>query len=90
MNKFADATLSSSVSSTFDQGARQADNNQSVDQRDEVVFCSNFWKIFGTRPREAMRPLLMKVWASGAFWGNGPARGHRPGLGCRPVHLADT
>ncbi|MER9844827.1 betaine/proline/choline family ABC transporter ATP-binding protein [Mesorhizobium australicum] len=58
MNKFADATLSRSASSTFDQGVRPAGNNQSVDQRDEVVSCSNVWKIFGTRAREAMAAIL--------------------------------
>ncbi|MER9248772.1 betaine/proline/choline family ABC transporter ATP-binding protein [Mesorhizobium sp. M0590] len=57
MNTFADATLSRSASSTFDQGARQAGNNQGVDKRDEVVSCSNVWKIFGTRAREAMAAI---------------------------------
>lgn len=57
MDKFADATLSRSASSTFDQGAREAGNNQSVNQRDEVVSCSNVWKIFGSRAREAMAAM---------------------------------
>lgn len=58
MNKFADATLSRSASSTFDQGVRPAGNNQGVDKRDEVVSCSNVWKIFGARAREAMAAIM--------------------------------
>ncbi|MER9600980.1 betaine/proline/choline family ABC transporter ATP-binding protein [Mesorhizobium sp. M0243] len=58
MNKFADATLSRSASSTFDQGVRPAGNNPIVDERDEVVSCSHVWKIFGTRTREAMAAIV--------------------------------
>ncbi|RNJ41084.1 glycine/betaine ABC transporter [Mesorhizobium erdmanii] len=58
MNKFADATLSRSASLTLDQRARGAAKNQGGDQRDEVVSCSNVWKIFGTRAREAIAAIL--------------------------------
>ncbi|TIN17362.1 MAG: ATP-binding cassette domain-containing protein [Mesorhizobium sp.] len=58
MNKFADATLSRSAVSTFAQGAREAWENQGVDNRDEVVSCSNVWKIFGSRAREAMAAIV--------------------------------
>ncbi|MEI9425844.1 betaine/proline/choline family ABC transporter ATP-binding protein [Mesorhizobium sp. Cs1299R1N1] len=57
MNTIADAKLSRSALLPSDQRGRPAGDNQIVDERDEVVSCSNVWKIFGTRAREAMAAI---------------------------------
>lgn len=57
MNTIADANFSRSALSTFDQQGRPAGINPIVDERDEVVSCSNVWKIFGTRAGEAMAAI---------------------------------
>ncbi|MER9683709.1 betaine/proline/choline family ABC transporter ATP-binding protein [Mesorhizobium sp. M0184] len=58
MSKSADATLSRTASSALDEGKLYAGRNTAVDLRQEVVSCSNVWKIFGTRAREAMAAIL--------------------------------
>ncbi|MGX9120781.1 quaternary amine ABC transporter ATP-binding protein [Mesorhizobium sp. BHbsci] len=57
MTTFADAKLSRSALLPSNQRGRPAGDNQIVDGRDEVVSCSNVWKIFGTRAREAMAAI---------------------------------
>ncbi|TIL44435.1 betaine/proline/choline family ABC transporter ATP-binding protein [Mesorhizobium sp.] len=57
MNTFADAKRSRSALPPFDLQRRPAGENQIVDEGDEVVSCSNVWKLFGTRAREAIAAI---------------------------------